>query len=64
MRGENQGKAELWLRNENITQLWTRPRTLKDKPCVERMIWTLQTECLDYLIGPMSVSELQAEIDP
>ena len=24
---------------------------------------TLQTECLDYLIGPMSVSELQAEID-
>ena len=34
-----------------------------DKPCVERMIGTLQTECLDYLIGPMSVSELQAEID-
>ena len=57
------GKAELWLRNENITQLWTRPRTPKDKPCVERMIGTLQTECLDYLIGPMSVSELQAEID-
>ena len=24
---------------------------------------TLQTECFDYLIGPMSVSELQAEID-
>lgn len=61
--GENQGKAELWLRSENITQLWTRPRTPKDKPCVERMIGTLQTECLDYLIGPMSVSELQAEID-
>ena len=57
------GKAELWLRSENITQLWTRPRTPKDKPCVERMIGTLQTECLDYLIGPMSVSELQAEID-
>ncbi|MBD5413460.1 MAG: transposase [Treponema sp.] len=27
------------------------------------MIETLQTECLDYLSGPMSVSELQGEID-
>lgn len=27
-------------------------RTPKDKPCVERMIETLQTECLDYLSTP------------
>ena len=60
---ENQGKAELWIKDENITQLWARPRTPKDKPCVERMIGTLQTECIDYLAGPMSDSELLAELD-
>ncbi len=27
------------------------------------MIGTLQRECLDYLTGPMTVTELQAEID-
>lgn len=60
---ENQDKAEQWLKDEGITQLWARPRTPKDKPCVERMIETLQVECLDYLEGPMNVTELQAEID-
>ncbi len=60
---ENQDKAEQWLKDEKITQLWASPRTPKDKPCVERMIETLQIECLDYLTGPMSVTELQEEID-
>ena len=63
MKGDEPGEGRAVARNENITQLWTRPRTPKVKPCVERMIGTLQTECLDYLTGPMSVSELQAEID-
>ena len=27
------------------------------------MIETLQVECLDYLEGPMNVTEIQAEID-
>ena len=60
---ENQDKAEQWLKEEGITQLWARPRTPKDKPCVERVIKTLQVECLDYLKGAMSVTELQTEID-
>lgn len=60
---ENQGDTEKWMRDEGITQLWARPRTPKDKPCVERMIGTLQRECLDYLVGPMTVEELQEEID-
>ena len=60
---ENQDRAEAWLKGEGVTQLWARPRTPKDKPCVERMIETLQYECLDYLTGPMNVTELQEEID-
>ncbi|MBR0486072.1 MAG: transposase, partial [Treponema sp.] len=60
---ENQDKAEQWLKDEGITQLWARPRTPKDKPCVERMIETLQVECLDYLEGPMNVTEIQTEIN-
>lgn len=60
---ENQGETERWMRDESLTQLWARPRTPKDKPCVERMIGTLQRECLDYLVGPMTVEELQNEID-
>ena len=60
---ENQGASEEWLSGEEITQLWARPKTPKDKPCVERMIETLQVECLDYLTGPMNVTEFQAEID-
>lgn len=60
---ENQDKTELWLKNEKITQLWARPRTPKDKPCVERMIGTLQKECLNSLTEPMTVAEIQEEID-
>lgn len=60
---ENQGETEKWMKGERVTQLWARPRTPKDKPCVERMIGTLQRECLDYLSGPMTVEELQEEID-
>lgn len=60
---ENQGETEKWMKDERVTQLWARPRTPKDKPCVERMIGTLQRECLDYLSGPMTVEELQEEID-
>ena len=44
-------------------QLWVRVRAPKDKPYIQRMIETLLTECLDYLTGTLSVSELQAEID-
>ena len=60
---ENQDKAERWLKDAGITQLWARASAPKDKPCVKRMIETQQRECLDYLTGPMSVAELQSEID-
>ena len=60
---ENQDKAERWLKDEGITQLWARASTPKDKPCVKRMIETQQRECLDYLTCSMNVAELQSEMD-
>ena len=57
---ENQDEAENWLKSEGITQLWARPRTPKDKPCVERMIETLQVECF----GNESISKKWKEYWP
>jgi len=56
-------KAEAYLAEKNITQYWARPHTPKDKPHIERLIGTLQSECLDYHYEPLNVTELQAIVD-
>lgn len=45
---ENMGKAEEWLKGNNIEQFWARPHKPKDKPFIERFIGTYQRECLDF----------------
>jgi len=35
-------EAEEYLVLQGVTQYWTRPKELKDKPFVERLIGTLQ----------------------
>jgi putative transposase len=55
---ENMGDAETYLRETNIPQYWTRPNSPKEKPFVERLIGTLQRECLDYNYAHMSLAEL------
>jgi hypothetical protein len=41
------------LASWGITQYWTRPKSPKEKPFVERLIGALQRECLDcYAKGP------------
>lgn len=60
---ENMCKAQEWLCENEIEQLWARPHKPKDKPFIERFIGTLQTECLDYNYEPMNATELQAVVD-
>jgi hypothetical protein len=56
--GENMKEAEDYLTSLSVTQYWTRPKSPKKKPFVERFIGTLQRECLDYHYEPMNVGEL------
>jgi hypothetical protein len=56
-------EAEAFLRENNITQYWARPKSPKEKPYVERLIGTLQRECLDYHYEPMNVGELSRAVD-
>ena len=44
---ENMGEAYKYLKEQNITQYFARPHTPKDKPHIERLIGTMQRECLD-----------------
>lgn len=44
---ENYKHAYEFLKDNNITQFFTRPHTPKDKPHVENLIGKLQQECLD-----------------
>jgi putative transposase len=55
--------AENYLASLNIPQYWTRPKSPKEKPFVERLIGTLQRECLDYNYAPLNVSELSSVVD-
>jgi transposase InsO family protein len=55
--------AENYLASLNISQYWTRPKSPKEKPFVERLIGTLQRECLDYHYTPLNVSELSCVVD-
>jgi transposase InsO family protein len=49
---ENMKDAENYLASLNIPQYWTRPKSPKEKPFAERLIGTLQRECLDYNYAP------------
>ncbi|MDR2485208.1 MAG: transposase [Treponema sp.] len=42
---------------------WTRPKSPEEKPFVERLIGTLQRECLDYHYEPMNAGELREAVD-
>jgi transposase InsO family protein len=44
---ENMGQAWQYLEQQNIMQYFARPHTPKDKPHIERLIGSLQRECLD-----------------
>jgi transposase InsO family protein len=60
---ENMKDAQAYRTSQNITQYWTRPKSPKEKPFVERLIGTLQRECLDYHYQPMNVGELREIVD-
>jgi putative transposase len=60
---ENMAKAEEYLASIGVTQYWARPKSPKDKPFVERLIGSLQKECLDYHYDPMNVSETRRLVD-
>lgn len=60
---ENLGAFQELLTQLQIPQYWARPRTPKDKPYVERMIGTLERECLQWGGLVLGVKEQQTEID-
>lgn len=60
---ENLGAFQELLATADTPQYWTRPRTPKDKPYVERMIGTLERECLQWGGLVLDLKEQQAEID-
>jgi len=60
---ENMGKAATLLAEKGITQYWTKPHSPKEKPFIERLIGTLQKECLDYHYEPMGAAELGEIVD-
>jgi len=60
---ENMPEAEERLASRGVTQYWARPKKPKDKPFVERLIGTLQRECLDYSYEPMCAGELHKVAD-
>lgn len=60
---ENLGAFQELLTQLQTPQYWARPRTPKDKPYVERMIGTLERECIQWGGLVLDVKEQQAEID-
>jgi hypothetical protein len=60
---ENMKDAENYLVSLNIPRYWTRPQSPKEKPFVERLIGTLQRECLDFNYAPLNVAELSCVVD-
>jgi transposase InsO family protein len=60
---ENMKHTQEFLESIGVTQYFARPRKPKDKPHVERIIGTLQRECLDYIDYPATVPELQIIIN-
>lgn len=60
---ENLGAFQDLLTELGTPQYWARPRTPKDKPYVERMIGTLERECIQWGGLALTVAEQQTEID-
>lgn len=60
---ENFGHTYIYLKDQNITQYFARPRTPKDKPHVENLIGKLQQECLDEDKSRKPIPELQRQIN-
>jgi transposase InsO family protein len=59
---ENLGAFAKLLRDSNIPHYFARPRTPKDKPYVERVIGTLERECIQWG-GLVDISDQQQVID-
>lgn len=60
---ENLGAFAALMQDENIAHYFARPRTPKDKPYVERVIGTLERECIQWGGLSWTVAEQQALID-
>ena len=60
---ENLGHTYVYLKDQDVTQYFARPRTPKDKPHVENLIGKLQQECLDEDKSRKPVNELQNQIN-
>jgi transposase InsO family protein len=60
---ENMAKAGEYLRAVGAVQYWTRPYCPKEKPYIERLIGTLQKECLDYNYSPLNAAEPRGVVD-
>lgn len=61
---ENFGEMYDYLASQDMVQVFTRPRTPKDKPYIENFIGKYQKECLNESIGiPMTVAERQKDAD-
>ena len=60
---ENLGAFAKLLQAENLQHYFARPRTPKDKPYVERVIGTLERECLQWGGVGFTVTEQQELID-
>ncbi len=60
---ENLGAFQELLEHEQTPQYFARPRTPKDKPYVERVIGTLERECLQWGGLVIDLKEQQAAID-
>ena len=59
---ENYKHAYQFLKDQNITQYFTRPHTPKDKPHVENLIGKLQQECLDEDRSAMSLEQRKCQV--
>jgi transposase InsO family protein len=60
---ENMKDAEGYRASLGITQYRTKPKSLKEKPFVERFIGMFQRECLDYHYEPMNMGEMPEVMD-
>ena len=59
---ENHKHAYQYLKDQDVTQYFTRPHTPKDKPHVENVIGKLQQECLDEDRSAMSLEQRKQQV--
>lgn len=60
---ENLGSFAELLRSQGVPQYFARPRTPKDKPHVERMIGSIERECIQWGGLVVDVADQQSVID-